>query len=186
MTEKMIVIAAPSGAGKNTFINKALEEFSLLRDITTFTTREMRYGESEGDPYHFVGEQEFKKLIQENFFIEWAKVHVYYYGTPWDEIRLHWRRNRAVIMDVDVQGAQTFREMFPQCLTIFIEPPSVECLKDRIIQREGKLPEDIEIRMQSAKVEMARAKEFDIRIINDDFEEAFEKFKIVVDDYFAT
>lgn len=183
MINKMIVIAAPSGTGKNTFIDKALKIFPRLKDVTTFTTRSMRPGESEGLPYHFVSEEKFHKLIEEDFFVEWAKVHIYYYGTPWDEIQMHWKRGNAVVMDVDVKGAQTFRTKFPQCLSVFIEPPNLEVLKDRILKRDGKLPHDIEVRMQSAKVEMERAHEFDHRIINDDFETAFNHFKDVVGQY---
>ncbi len=183
MTEKLIIVAAPSGAGKNTFIDKALTVFPSLRDVTTFTTRDLRKGESEGDPYHFVTEKEFKKLIEQEFFVEWAKVHVYFYGTPWDELRWNWARKRAVIMDIDVQGAQTFREKFPQCLTVFIQPPSLDILKARILKREGVLPSDIEVRMQSAEAEMKRASEFDVQIINDNFETAFEQFKSVLSTY---
>lgn len=183
MTEKLIIVAAPSGAGKNTFIDKALGLFPMLRDVTTFTTREMRKGESEGEPYHFVSEKEFKKLIAQEFFVEWANVHIYYYGTPWDELRWNWARKRAVIMDLDVQGAQTFREKFPQCLTVFIKPPSLEILKDRILKREGKLPADIDVRMKSAEVEMKRAEEFDVQIINDDFDKAFKEFSKVIAEY---
>ncbi len=183
MTEKMIILAAPSGAGKNTFIDQALKEFSSLRDVTTFTTRDMRHGEIEGDPYHFVDEKKFKRLIEDGFFVEWANVHVYYYGTPWDELRWNWARGRAVIMDLDVQGAQTFREKFPQCLTIFIQPPTLEVLKKRIINREGKLPVDIDVRMKSAEMEMKRADEFDVKIINDDFDKAFQEFKKVISVY---
>lgn len=183
MTEKLVIIAAPSGAGKNTFIDKALEIFPMLRDVTTFTTREMRTGEKEGDPYHYVSDKEFKKLVEENFFVEWAKVHIYYYGTPWDELRWNWARKRAVIMDLDVQGAKTFREKFPQCLTVFIKPPSIQALKDRILKREGKLPSDIDIRMQSAEMEMKRANEFDVIIVNDDFNSAFNEFITVLKTY---
>ena len=183
MTEKLIIVAAPSGAGKNTFIDKALTLFPMLRDVTTFTTRDKRAGEVEGDPYHYVSEIEFKKLIQQEFFVEWAKVHVYYYGTPWDELRWNWARKRAVIMDIDVQGAQTFREKFPQCLTVFIQPPSLDVLKERILKREGKLPADIDVRMQSAEKEMKRASEFDVQIINDDFETAFKQFQSVLSTY---
>lgn len=183
MTEKLIIVAAPSGAGKNTFIDKALELFPMLRDVTTFTTRDMRKGEVEGDPYHFVSEKEFKKLIDQGFFVEWAKVHIYYYGTPWDELRWNWARKRAVIMDLDVQGAQTFREKFPQSLTIFIKPPSLNVLKDRILNREGQLPADIDVRMQSAEIEMKRAHEFDVQIINDDFDKAFQEFNLVLQKY---
>ncbi len=183
MTEKLIIVAAPSGAGKNTFIDEALKNFSQLRDVTTFTTRQMRAGESEGDPYHFVSEQKFKKLVEEDFFIEWANVHIYSYGTPLDELRWNWARNRAVIMDLDVQGAQTFREKYPQCLTVFIQPPDIDVLKDRILKREGELPPDIDVRMKSAEEEMKRASEFDVQIVNDDFAKAFTNFKDVLSAY---
>jgi guanylate kinase len=186
MTEKLIILAAPSGAGKNTFIDRALNDFPMLRDVTTFTTREKRKGEVEGNPYHFLTEMDFKRLINQDFFVEWAKVHVYYYGTPWDELKWNWARNRAVIMDLDVQGAQTFREKFPNCLTVFIKPPGLDVLKERILRREGVLPKDIDIRMKSAEAEMARAHEFDVVIVNDDFEVAYYEFKSVLGNYLSS
>lgn len=183
MTDKIIVVAAPSGAGKNTFIDKALEIYPKLKDVITYTTREMRAGEKAGFPYHFVSEDQFKQLIEQDFFVEWARVHVYFYGTPWDQIKENWKQGNAVIMDLDVQGAETFRRKFPHCLSLFIEPPSLDVLQDRIVKREGKLPADIDVRMQSAEKEMARAHEFDHRIVNDDFETAFEQFKDIMNIY---
>lgn len=183
MTDKIVVVAAPSGAGKNTFIDKALKIFPNLKDVITYTTREMRAGETEGNPYHFVTEDKFKELIEQEFFVEWAPVHVYFYGTPWDQILANWKQGNGVIMDLDVQGAETFRRKFPQCLSVFIEPPSLDVLKDRILNREGKLPADIDVRMQSAEKEMARAHEFDHRIVNDDFQVAFEQFRSLLDSY---
>ena len=183
MSKKIIVVAAPSGAGKNTFIDRALEEFDQLHDITTCTTRAKRKGERDGHPYHFFSESDFKNKIDEGFFVEWAKVHVYYYGIPWKEILDPWSRGQVVIMDVDVQGAQTIREKFPQCLSIFIQPPNIEALKERILKREGGLPDDIDIRMASAEKEIKRACEFDVQIINEDFEQAFSQFKEVLEGY---
>lgn len=183
MNGKIVVVAAPSGAGKNTFINQAVKELHQLHDVITCTTRGKRKGEKEGDPYHFFSESEFKDKIKEEFFVEWAQVHIYYYGTPWKEILSPWSQGQAVIMDVDVQGAQTLREKFPQCLSIFIQPPNLDSLKERILKREGCLPDDIEVRMISAKKEIARAHEFDVQIINESFEVAFAQFKRVLKDY---
>lgn len=185
---KMIIVVAPSGAGKSTFIDEILLCRDLpIRDLITYTTREMRVGESEGNPYFFIPEEDFLKRKDEDFFVEWAKVHSSYYGSSNEQIREHWQTGHAVIMDVDIQGAQTFKNKFPEALIVFIQPPSIETLRDRLLKRgDGKLPPDYEIRMESAKKEMAWAINADEVIINDDFKEAFAIFRKKVELYLGS
>lgn len=182
---KMIIVVAPSGAGKSTFIDEILKYPELtIKDTITYTTREMRDGESEGNPYFFLSEPDFKAKMEQNFFVEWAKVHSSFYGTSNEQIRAFWQSGHAVIMDVDIQGAETFKSKFPEALVVFIQPPSIEALKDRLLKRgEGKLPPDYELRMESAKREMAWAVHADEIVINDDFSEAFALFRKKVELY---
>lgn len=186
--EKMVIVVAPSGAGKSTFIDEILKYPELgIKDTITFTTRDMRPGESEGDPYFFLTEDSFKAKIEEEFFVEWAKVHSSFYGTSHKQIREFWQSGHAVIMDVDIQGADTFKKKFPEALVVFIQPPSIETLKERLLKRgDGKLPPDFEVRMESAKREMAWAVNSDQIIVNDDFSKAFEEFRIKVELYLKT
>lgn len=182
-TGKMIILAAPSGAGKSSFVEKICQEDDRLVDTVTYTTRGMRKGESEGQPYHFVSREEFELKIKDNFFIEWAVVHNNLYGTPIYQIQDAWSENKCIIMDVDVQGAKTFKEKFPSAKTFFILPPSIDELRRRIVIRDGKVPQDLEVRMKNAEAEMKLSSTFDVQIINDIFEESYSQFKKIVDDW---
>ena len=101
-------MAAPSGAGKSSFVEKISSEDSRLYDVITYTTRPMRNHESEGKPYFFISIEEFNKKVKEDFFIEWAQVHTNFYGTSYEQIHLAWARDKCVIMDIDIQGVETF------------------------------------------------------------------------------
>lgn len=177
---KMIIVAAPSGAGKSSFVERISREESRLVDIITYTTRQMRRGESQSHPYHFVSIEQFEDLLEKNFFVEHARVHQNYYGTPADQIERAWKQDRCVIMDVDVQGAETFRRKYPESKSIFIIPPSIDELRRRVIKRDGKAPEDLEVRMTNAEKEISRAHEFNFQVINDDFEASYSQFKKIV------
>lgn len=185
MKTRMIIVAAPSGAGKSSFLARAIEDFPRLRDTVTFTTRAMRAGESEGNPYHFVTESHFRQLLSEDFFVESATVHGNLYGTPFYQLEEAWRDGKVIIMDVDVQGADTFRSKFPDAKTIFILPPSIEELRRRVILRDKKVPADLEVRMGNAAQEIARAPEYDYQIVNDDFEKSYGQFKKIIEDLLA-
>ena len=156
-----------------------------MRDTVTYTTRQMRTGESEGNPYHFVTREKFDHLVSEGFFVEWAKVHSNMYGTPYYQLHEAWAKNEVIIMDVDVQGAATFKAKFPDAIGIFILPPSLEELRRRIIGRDKVVPEDMEIRMVNAVREMDHAGDFDYRVVNDNFEKSFAEFKKIVEELLA-
>lgn len=180
---RMIIVAAPSGAGKSSFVEKISAEDTRLHDIITYTTREMRNHESAGKPYFFISKDEFAKKITEDFFIEWAKVHTNMYGTSYEQVNFAWARDKVVIMDIDIQGVTTFKSKFPDAKTVFILPPSIEELKRRVIKRDGAPPPDLDVRMQNAEKEMAKAHEFDVQIVNDDFERSFAEFKKTVENW---
>lgn len=178
----MIVISAPSGAGKSSFLSKALGEFPQLVDTITYTTRQKRTGEVDGDPYYFVDHDKFQKLVSEDFFVEWAHVYGNCYGTPQDQIDEVIASGQTIIMDVDVQGAETFKRKYPESQSIFILPPSQKELLRRITQRDKKLPEDLDLRMEHAQKEIGLAEKFDFQVINGDFDQAYAEFKKIIED----
>ncbi len=182
MKTKMIIVAAPSGAGKSSFVERICREDSRLEDTVTYTTRSMRAGESQGHPYHFVSRAEFESLLEKNYFVEWARVHTNMYGTPLNQLESAWSRGKCIIMDIDVQGAATFKAKYPEVSkSVFILPPSIDELRRRIAKRDAKVPDDIEVRMQNAEKEIAMAGSFDYKIVNDVFETSFAEFKKIIE-----
>lgn len=176
-----LLVIGPTAVGKSTLLDKALSEFPQLCDIITYTTRAKRKGEVEGNPYHFVTELQFKKLIEENFFIEWALVHTKMYGTPRDQVLKAWEQGKVVIIDIDVQGAKRFRKEFPGIHTVFISPPNIDALRLRFRKRGITDENDLNTRLESAQKEMAQAKDFDQLIVNDDFDVAYGDFRKVIE-----
>lgn len=183
MKTRMIIVAAPSGAGKSSFVERLAAEDSRLHDIVTYTTRAMRHHESPGKPYFFISREEFDKKVKEDFFIEWAQVHTNFYGTSYEQIQLAWAKDKVVIMDIDIQGVATFKSKYPDARTVFIMPPSIDELRRRVIKRDGGPPPDLEVRMLNAEKEMKKAHEFDVQIINDDFERSYAEFKKIVENW---
>jgi guanylate kinase len=179
----MVIVAAPSGAGKSSFVERICREEPRIVDVITYTTREMRKGETEGNPYHYISKAEFQKKIQEGFFVEWAHVHTNMYGTPWDQLKAAWAEKKCVIMDIDVQGTLTFKRLFPDAKTVFILPPSIDELRRRIEKRDGKIPSDIEVRMANAEREIAKADMYDVRLVNDVFETSYAQFKKMIEEW---
>jgi guanylate kinase len=181
----MIIVAAPSGAGKSSFVERIIKEETRLVDIITFTTRNIRKGETAGVQYNFIGQEDFQKKIQENFFVEWAKVHTNFYGTSYESLEKTWSAGKCAIMDIDIQGVATFKSKYPDAKTIFILPPSIDELRRRIEKRDGGMPHDIEVRMANAEKEIAEAKSFDFRIVNDNFEHSYAEFKKIIEELLA-
>ncbi len=179
-SRKMIIVAAPSGAGKSSFVERICAEEPRLCDTVTYTTRTMREGESQGKPYYFVPEPEFEGKVKEGFFVEWARVHDNLYGTPLYQLETAWEKGLCVIMDVDVQGVRTFRAKYPEAQTVFIMPPSLEELRRRLLKRDGERIKDLEVRLRNAEIEMRSAPEFHHQLVNDDFEASYQQFKKIV------
>lgn len=172
---KLIVISAPSGAGKTTLCQKLLEDMKdkLVLSIST-TTRAPRGQEKNGVEYHFVSHEEFKKDIDDGFFAEWALVHGNYYGTSKRTIESAFHSGKSVLLDIDVQGAASLRRAFPLSSSlIFIAPPSMQELEKRLRSRGTDSEETIQRRLQNARDEMARQSEFDRVIVNDDIHVAY-------------
>lgn len=177
----LILVAAPSGAGKSSFIERILRENSRLVDIITYTTRSPRTHEKQGDPYYFVEKDEFVSLRDRGFFLEWAEVHGNLYGTPRDQVDAAMVKGKVVIIDIDVQGVRSLKAFYPQAVSLFILPPSIEELKRRIISRDTKVPSNLDLRLQNAAREMLEAPSFDYQIVNDKFEDSYGQFKKLVE-----
>lgn len=178
----MIIVAAPSGAGKSSFVERLTKENDRLVDIVTFTTRSIRKGETNGVQYNFISHDDFQNKIEQGFFVEWAKVHTNYYGTSYASIENAWAQNKTAIMDIDIQGVLTFKSKYPDAKTIFILPPSIDELRRRIEKRDGGMPHDIEVRMANAEKELREASKFDYQIVNDKFDHSYEQFKKIVEE----
>ena len=172
---KIIILTAPSGAGKTTIKTKLLEEIpELLSFSVSATTRKMRAGERDGVDYVFLNEDEFKYKIEHNEFIEWEMVYPgLYYGTTVDEIKRIWRDGKTPLLDIDVKGAINVKKQFGEnVLTIFIDPPSIEVLRERLTKRGTDSSKHIQTRINKATEEIGYKNNFDTIILNDDLKKA--------------
>jgi guanylate kinase len=142
----------------------------------------MRTGESEGHPYFFLEESRFRDLIAQGHFVEWAEVHGKLYGVPESQLHEVWAQNCAVIMDIDIQGARTLMSKYKQSRCIFITPPSIEALRQRVIKREGKVPPDLDLRMENAKREMSLAHGFEFQVTNENFDNCYRDIQKIIDE----
>lgn len=179
----LFIVSAPSGAGKSSLINALLKKFNLddsLRLSISHTTREPRPGEVDHESYHFVSVEEFESLIERNAFFEHAKVFDNYYGTS-KEIVLDWiNQGKDVLFDIDWQGARLIKEQVPEAIKIFILPPSLDALRQRLIKRGQDDMDVINKRMAQAMSEISHYDEYDYVIINDDFDESLITLRSII------
>lgn len=178
---KIIVIVAPSGTGKSTLLAKIQKEITELVWSISCTTRPMREGEVDGKDYFFIKEDEFKQKIQEDAFIEWAKVHSNYYGTLKSFVDEGLEQGKYLLFDLDVQGCDSIKKLYgDEARVIFIEPPSVEALEERLLNRATDSKEVIQERLKNALEELKRKNDFDYNVINDNIDRAYENLKGVI------
>ena len=175
------MFAAPSGAGKTTLVHAVVTKRPELRFSISYTTRKPRKNEADGVDYLFVTEKKFMQLRDEGEMLEYAKVFDNYYATSRSQVEKHLADNRNVILEIDWQGAQQVRESMPECVTIFILPPSVEELERRLRDRRTDSAEVIERRLRDALSDMSHWTEFDHVIINDDLNQAIADLEDVLD-----
>jgi guanylate kinase len=172
---KLFVISGPSGAGKSTIVKGLLELAPDLVLSISATSRPPRAGEVNGKDYFFLTREEFLKRIQEGYFLEWAEVHGNLYGTPADFVLKNLKKGNSVILEIDVQGALKVKEKFPEAVLIFIEPPNFEELRERLEKRRSEDEKTLKLRLENARYEMALAKYYNYRVINNDLDESIKK-----------
>ncbi len=177
MTGKVIIVSAPSGAGKTSIVKHVLQYLPELRFSTSATTRSMREGEVNGKDYHFLSVDDFKKGIERNDFLEWEEVYRnQFYGTLKSEIQRIWDEGKTVIFDVDVKGGLNIKKYFGEnALAIFVEPPTVQELENRLRKRGTETEESLRKRVEKAEYELSFAPKFDKIILNDNLDDAREE-----------
>ena len=182
---KLIVISAPSGSGKSTVIRRLMQEGIPLEFSVSATSRPPREGEVDGRDYHFISEDEFRKRIDAGEFIEYEEVYPgRFYGTLRSEVDDRLLHGIHTVLDIDVQGAIRVKELYgDQALTLFIQAPSPEVLRDRLLKRGTDSPSDIELRVSKAVHELSFAPRFDVIVINDDLDRACNDAKAHILDF---
>ena len=179
-TGAILVLSGPSGAGKSTLLNEVIDDIGECYFSISTTTRPMRKGESDGIHYHFVSEDEFKKDIDEEMFLEHAYVHGNYYGTSIRPVKQALKAGKLVIFDIDVQGNTVVNNRLGDITTsVFISPPTLSQLKKRLEDRQTDDQDVIEKRVDMARREIQRISEYDYLIINDDLKEAAEVLRTI-------
>lgn len=185
MNGKLIIFSAPSGAGKTTIVKQIIESGFPVEFSISACSREKRQGEVDGKDYYFLSVDEFRKRIDLGDFLEWEEVYPgSYYGTLKSEIERIWNMGKHVIFDVDVIGGLNIKYAYPeQALTVFVQPPTIDELKNRLVNRCTESEEDIQKRITKAAYELSFASKFDVVIINDDLQKAIEEAEKLVDDF---
>ena len=176
----VIVVSAPSGAGKTTLCRRLLAELADIEFSVSHTTRPAREGERDGVDYHFVTGDAFEKLRERGEFIEWALVAEHLYGTSAAALRRVTERGHDVLLDIDTQGAAAIRRLIPEAVHVFILPPGTEALRARLTGRQSETPASLARRLQLARDEVDKAPGYDFIVVNDDLEEAFDRFRAIV------
>ena len=172
---KLFVISSPSGGGKTSLINKLFEDSrsANFEKSISDTSRQKRQGDLEGKDYYFLSEKKFKDKIKKEEYVEYATVFGNFYGTSKEEIKTKYN-NSNLILELDWQGAYAVKEIFDDAKLIFLVPPSLDDLKQRLIKRNLDSSEAIEIRLSEAKKEISKSEIYDYLVLNDDFDKAFE------------
>jgi len=177
----VFIISAPSGAGKTTLCNVVCDRFNGLVYSVSYTTRKPRPGELDGKDYHFVSADVFKKMIKENSFAEWAEVYGNFYGTSLELINKSLTSGKDILFDIDVQGTIQLLEKYPDSITVFIMPPSIDKLKERLKSRGADDSQTILRRIESADNEIKKKNIYKHIIINDILDDAVKKLMEIIE-----
>lgn len=182
----LIIVSGPSGCGKSTIVRRLLEEKAWpMRLSVSATTRRPRPNEVDGVHYYFRSVPDFRKAIDAGDFLEWAEVHGNYYGTPVAEVMRFREQGVGVILDIDVQGAAQVRKRCPEVTSIFIRTSDIDTLEKRLRQRHTESEDAIQQRLTNARLELARAIEYDHEVINDDLDTALASLRAILDPVFS-
>lgn len=178
----LFIIAAASGTGKTSLVNRLVQEREQIQISISHTTRAPRPGEQDGEHYFFVDDHEFNTMVENQQFLEHARVFGHQYGTSslWVQQRLN--QGTDVILEIDWQGAAQVRALKPDLVGVFILPPSLAALRQRLLKRNQDVTTVIEQRMAKAQAEMSHFAEFNYIVVNDDFEQALAQLKAIIDD----
>ena len=177
---KIFAVSAPSGTGKTTIVKRLLNEIPGLIYSVSATTREKRNNEKSGVDYFFISEQEFLNKIKKDEFVEWEKVYDYYYGTFKYYVDENISIGKNIIAEVDVKGALSLKKIYLEAILIFIAPPSLDELIDRLMKRQTETETDLQKRIERAKMELSQKDKFDYLIINKDLEKAISETKSLI------
>lgn len=183
---KLIIFSAPSGSGKTTVVKHLLQTMpDKLGFSVSATTRKPRPGEENGREYHFLDLEDFEKRIEQNEFLEHEEVYAgILYGTLWSEVHKIWEQGRAVVFDVDVQGGLSLKRRFKdQALAIFLRPPSVEILMDRLRKRSTEVEHHLQERIVKANFELSFESQYDVVVVNDVLEDTLKRCEQIVTDF---
>lgn len=182
---KMFIFTAPSGAGKTTIVKHLLSKYDFLGFSVSATTRDKRVHETDGKDYYFLSVEEFKSRIANGDFIEWEEVyHDQYYGTLKSEVERIWSLQKHLVFDIDVRGAKNIKQLYTNtCMSVFVRPPSVHTLIERLINRNTETPQSLEKRINKVKREMAYENSFDIVLVNDLLDISFKEAEHITETF---
>lgn len=179
-TGNLFIVAAPSGGGKTSLVKQLISSLNQIEVSISHTTRAMRPGEIDGVDYFFVDTLEFTRMIEDAAFLEHAEVFNHLYGTSKAQIHTRLKQGIDVVLDIDWQGAKQIKNDFPEAVSVFIIPPSLDELQQRLLNRKQDKDEVIKDRMVRAKDETSHFEEFDYLIVNENFDEAYLELRAVV------
>jgi guanylate kinase len=177
----LLVLSGPSGAGKGTLVDRLVAARPECTFSISATTRPRRSNEQDGVQYEFVTRDEFERRRAAGLFLEWADVHGQLYATPARFVDDGVKAGRVVVLDVDVQGGASVRRVRPDAVSVFIYPPSIESLRQRLLQRSTDLPEVVDTRLHNAPGELMQYREYDYLVVNDELEQAVTRLVAIVD-----
>jgi guanylate kinase len=176
----LIILSGPSGVGKTTLREELQKRMPSLRFSVSWTTRPQRPGEIRGKDYRFVSQKQFEEKMKADGFLEWARVHNEYYGTPLAPIQRWMGKGEDILLDIDIQGARKVKKRMPQTVTIFILPPSKKELIKRLLDRQTEPLQKIRIRLKNAETEIRAVKHFEYVVINREIDSSVDALEIIV------
>ncbi|MBW1689267.1 MAG: guanylate kinase [Deltaproteobacteria bacterium] len=177
---QIFVITAPSGTGKTTLIRAVRDKVSAIGYCVSHTTRKPRSGELNGTHYHFVTRKEFEQMIDAHRFVEWAHVYGHLYGTSYSSMESELSSGEDLLLDLDIQGAEAIKRHFPESLSIFVLPPSMEVLEQRLRGRATDKGKDVDLRMKKAAKEIRRCGKYDFIVVNDDLVQTVREIGAII------